>query len=234
MRFIIHEQAYETPLAAGELRYARNGAPTGAVEAWRLTTAVSGYRFLRVDLDARAAKSGHSYLYHLTLNPEGRAEQLKFRFWGAGLTVTGVALLDADGVFVTRKVSGTDFEDEVTVPPGYGFWFPSSVGLGLLARGARATGAQTAVSLATRFDSPPDSFRAFATQVSSTLGTQTSLQVGGKKVPVRPFTLRWLDQERHLWLDADGWPFRMKRGDELTAVATRHIRYSRITQPGSP
>ncbi len=72
MRFIIHQLPYERPIVAGQLRYERDGAPTGAVEQYRLTAAVDGYRFLRVDLDARTAPSGRSTLYHLTLNPDGQ------------------------------------------------------------------------------------------------------------------------------------------------------------------
>ncbi len=60
MRFIVHEQAYEKPIAAGQLRYERDGRATGAIESWRLTRAVEGYEILRVDLDARTAESGHS------------------------------------------------------------------------------------------------------------------------------------------------------------------------------
>lgn len=89
MRFIIHEMPYERPLLAGRLRYERDGVPTGAVELWRITNAVDGYRFLRVDLDAREAESGRSSLYHVTLNPAGRPEQLKFRLWGNGPEVSG-------------------------------------------------------------------------------------------------------------------------------------------------
>ena len=71
MRFIIHELPYERPLLAGRLRYERDGQPTGAIEFWRLTDAVDGYRFLRVDLDARDAASGRSWLYHATLDAAG-------------------------------------------------------------------------------------------------------------------------------------------------------------------
>ena len=50
MRFIIHEQGYERLVAAGQLRYARDGEATGTRELWRLTMAVAGYQFLRVGL----------------------------------------------------------------------------------------------------------------------------------------------------------------------------------------
>ena len=76
MRFIIHELPYERPLLSGRLRYERDGVPSGAVESWRLTAAVDGYRFLRVDVDAREAPSGRSWLYHLTLNPAGLPDRV--------------------------------------------------------------------------------------------------------------------------------------------------------------
>ena len=94
MRFIIHELPYEKPVAAGRFRYEQNSQATGAVEHWRLTTAVDDYHFVRVDLDARAATSGHTYLYHLVLNPAGRPERLHYRFWTTGVEVTGNILLD--------------------------------------------------------------------------------------------------------------------------------------------
>jgi hypothetical protein len=89
MRFIIHEQPYEKVVAAGELRYEQEGVTTGAVEHWRLTTAVDSYQFLRIDLDARSAPSGQSTLYHLVLNENGRPERLRFRQWSGEHKIAG-------------------------------------------------------------------------------------------------------------------------------------------------
>ena len=129
MRFIIHELPYERPLLAGRLRYERDGRPTGAVESWRLSDAAEGYRFLRVDLDARAAQSGHSWLYHVTLGPDGRPEQVKARFWAAGREVTTTLNVEGDEWLATRQVDGVAFED---LAHGRAFWFPAAAGLALL------------------------------------------------------------------------------------------------------
>lgn len=231
MRFIIHELPYEKPVAAGRLRYEQAGAATGAVETWRLTEAVDGYRFLRVDLDARAAASGHSYLYHLTVNPHGRTEQLKYRFWGNGLEITGQVVLEDDAVIATRDVNGRRYENVVDAPVDYAFWFPSSVGLGLLARHAADDRPTTAVSLRADFDDPEVAFGTFTAEVRLQTGGAGTLTVGGKAYEVRPLTIRWDDETRTLWLDAHDWPLKMARGDGLTAVETRYIRYQRITTP---
>ena len=87
MRFLLREQAYEKPMAAGKLRYESSAGPTGAVEAWRLSAVEGDYRFLRVDLDAREAASGNSYIFHLTLNGQNRPERLQFRLWSAARRV---------------------------------------------------------------------------------------------------------------------------------------------------
>ncbi len=117
---------------AGEYRYELDGQPTGAVETWRLTAAAEGYQFLRVDLDARAAASGHTYLYHALVGPDGQVERLKFRFWtqaSGGLQVTGDVVLESDSVSATRTVNGKASEQVIDLPKGYRFWFPSVAGL---------------------------------------------------------------------------------------------------------
>ena len=124
MRFIIREQPYEKPIMAGEYRYELDGKTTGAVEKWRLTAAAEGYRFLRVDLDARAAASGHTYLYHALLNADGQVEWLKYRFWtqeAGGLQMTGDVILESDSVSATRTVNGKVSEQVLDLPTGYRF-----------------------------------------------------------------------------------------------------------------
>jgi hypothetical protein len=214
MRFIVHEQAYEKPIAAGRLRYERDGRATGAVESWRLTQAVEGYEILRVDLDARAAESGHSYLYHLVRQADGRAERLSYRFWGDDLMIEGTLLLEDTVLTNTRTVNGTTYTDDVDLPPGYGFWFPSSIGLGLLA----GFGGGTAVTLT--------SVNSEQLAVSSERSAVFALQVVAVVVMgERPLTIRWLENERKIWLDERGWVVRMEREDGLTAVETRAIWY---------
>lgn len=230
MRFIIKEQPYEQLLAAGELRYERHGRATGTVEQWRLTTAVDGYRFLRVDLDAREGESGHSWLYHATLNPHGRAEMLKIRFWGSGLNVEGNLVLEDDAVVNGRTVNATRHEDVLALAPGYAFWFPSSIGLGLL---AELSGPHTAVTLNTATDTPAGVMGLVETAVDLQTGPPEPVRIMGKPVDARPLTVRWSDQTRTIWLDAHDWPIQMRRDDGLTAVETRLRRVNnRMTKPG--
>lgn len=232
MRFIIREQPFERVLAAGKLQYEQAGRPTGAVERWRLTTAASGYRFLRVDLDAREAASGHTYLYHLLMNENGRAERLQYRFWGSGLQIKGNVLLEEKSVTVSRETNGQHFEEEVELPAAYGFWFPSAVGLGLLADLASAGQPETAVTLHATID-PQTAAEVLALQqtaVSLVPGNEEQLTVMGQPVAVRSVTIRWDEQERTLWLDEHNWPLKMRRDDGLTAVETRYIRYRPFSQ----
>jgi hypothetical protein len=207
MRFLVHEQPYEKPIAAGQLRYWLDGAPTGAVEHWRLTQATPGYEVLRVDLDARSAASGHSYVYHLVRQTDGPPERLSYRFWGDGLEVVGTLLFAASNVTGTRSVNGRTYPEDRELQPGYGFWFPASVGLGLLVGFAGGT----------------------AVTLNSVIGNQLSvfgLQVVEVEVMgERPLTIRWLESKRIIWLDERGWVAKMERDDGLTAVASHAIWY---------
>jgi hypothetical protein len=224
MRSLIHELPYEQPLAAGLLRYERDGRATGAVEHWQLTAAVEGYRFLRVDLDARDAASGESTLFHLTLNPGGRPERLRFRFFGPGCDVNGHLLFDEGRLTLSRVVNRVRHEEEMALLPGYAFWFPSTIGLGLLAGNVDQAAPLTAVTLhkATHYG-------LHATEVTFRHGEAGTLRVGRDELPVRLLDIRWQAQQRLLWLDEAGWPLKMKRGDGLTAVETRYIRYVALT-----
>ncbi|HRQ37569.1 MAG TPA: hypothetical protein PLD25_06615 [Chloroflexota bacterium] len=214
MRFIVHEQAYEKPIASGQLRYERDGRATGAVESWRLTRAVEGYEILRVDLDARTVESGHSYLYHLVRRADGRAERLSYRFWDNDLMIEGTLLLEDTAVTNTRTVNGTTYTDDVDLRSGYGFWFPSSIGLGLLA----GFGGGTAMTLTSvnseQLAVSGERSEVFALRV-------VEVMVSGE----RPLTIRWLENERRIWLDEHGWVVKMERGDGLTAVETRAVWY---------
>lgn len=219
MRNIIYEQPYERPLSSGRLRYERDGLPTGAVESWRLTAAVDGYRFLRVDLDARDAPSGRSTLYHVTLNPDGRPEQVKYRFLGDGQEAAGTIIWDRGEIVATRTVNGVAYED---VACGDAFWFPAGVGLTLLAGCAGATGGVTLLA-----DSP-DPARLMAlveTPVAIEWGQAAMELVDGDPVAVRLLTVSWDDQEREVWLDPNLRPLALWRNDGLTATAERLIQY---------
>ncbi len=231
MRFIIKEQSFEQVIAAGEYRYERDGRPTGAVEKWRRTAVTDGYQFVRVDLDARAAPSGHSYLYHAVVNPAGAVERLKYRFWGAGLDVVGDVVLMATAVTATRTVNGQDSEQVFDLPPGYRFWFPSVVGLHFVGRGAN--GVATAVTLNGQVGGPDTLAVQVVEFTYHMLITDTmEKEIAGQVRQYVPHKLAWNDQIRIIWrsYDASGWPLGMVKvgaayQEELTAVVTRHTQY---------
>jgi hypothetical protein len=221
MRFIIHEQAYERPLLAGQLRYQRDGRPTGAVESWRLTDAAEGFRFLRVDLDARDAPSGRSYLYHLTMNPVGRPEQLKYRLWAGGLEVSGAVIWDGEHVIAIRRVNGESFEDTAV---GAAFWFPSGAGLSQL---LWSSGETRGVTLQSETDDLSSMMKLVETEVMIELGTPQTMAIDDELLPVRPLSVYWAGKQRIVWLDTDGRPLRLWRDDGLTAEAERLVRYGK-------
>jgi hypothetical protein len=227
MRLIIHEQPYEKPVAAGLLRYEQDGKPTGTVEHWRLTDAAEGYRFLRVDLDAREAESGDTYLYHLVLSPDNRPERLKFRFYNARKNISGNVLIEDSVMTLVRdvKFQGVDkhFEETAETDDQTLFWYPSAMGLGTLAYchpDPMPEGTFSAVTL----DKAAD-FAFNRVEVTLQLGDKEMLAVGQQNVGVRPLSISWKDQVRTLWLNPHKRPVKMVRGDGLTAVETRHIHY---------
>jgi hypothetical protein len=238
MRFVIREQPYEKPLAGGQLRYERDGRATGAVESWRLSQALEDYQFLRVDLDARQAKSGHTYLYHLVLHENGRPERLQYRFWGSGLEVRGHVLLLDGTVTASRLVNGRRFEEEIAVSGRPAFWFPSSVGLSLLASLAEEETAAAVTLQASACPEPgsesakegspvaPDSvFALQQIEIHLHYGDKERLALMEQEWTVRPLSIYWNGHTRTIWLDANSAVLKMVRDDGLTAVATRYIRY---------
>ncbi len=224
MRFIIHEMGYEKPLTAGQWQYVLDGQATGAVEEWRLTEAVDGYRFLRVDLDARAAASGRSMIYHLTLDENGAAAQLKFRVWDGGVEIVGTVVLEEDAVIVTREQGGTRQEDVLNAGSGYAFWFPATAGLGLLS-GLGDADQLTAVTLKSTAADPAQLMEPQLTKVSVRSGSPREIEVMGTSQSLPARIISWEDQLRTVWVDESGWPLMMERGDGLTAVTRRLIKY---------
>jgi hypothetical protein len=232
MRFIIKEQPYEKIVSAGQYRYELAGVPTGAVENWRVTNAADGYQFLRVDLDAREAESGHSYLYHAVLNPDEQVERLKFRFWGDGLEIVGDVVLEDEAVTATRKVNGTDYDQALDLPKGYRFWFPSVAGLHFA--GWRGNDPKTAVTLNSHIGGPDTLAAQMVTFDYHMLITDyMEMEIAGQLRQYVPHKLAWNDQQRIIWrsYDESGWPLGMVRmgkdyKEGLTAVATQYIRYS--------
>jgi len=219
MRFIIHELPYERPRLAGQLRYERDGQPTGTVESWRLSDAADGYRFLRVDLDAREGESGRSWLYHVTLNPAGQPEQVRARFWEEGREVNLAAVRQDDEWLAARQVDGVAYQD---VARGEAFWFPAGSGLALL----RSSAGQTrGVTLLTDTSDPARLLALVQTPVSIVLGATTTETVGDETLPVQSLSVAWGQSRRTVWLDNDARPLRLWREDGLTAAAQRLVRY---------
>ncbi|MEZ4517027.1 MAG: hypothetical protein R3C44_09390 [Chloroflexota bacterium] len=222
MRFIIHQQRYEKPIAAGQLRYERDGQPTGAVEQFRMTAAVDGYRFLRVDLDAQQAPSRRSTLYHMTLNPDGRPEQLKYRFWGDGLEISGTVVWETEQLTALRTVNGTDYEEESNASA---FWFPSAAGLSLLRPLAGADEPTSAVTLNQDTAVPEQAMALYRTEVSVQENEPYTFFVTGESYDACGYEIRWDEQARRVWLHENGWPLKVWRDDGLSAISTQLVIY---------
>lgn len=228
MRFIIPELPYEQPVAKGVWRYMQDGNPTGAIEHWRLSDAHEGYQFLRVDLDARSAPSGRSYLFHAVLDELNRPVRLKFRLWQASREIMGNLHLEKDAVLYTSGQGESRIEEIITMPPGYKFWFPASAALGLLARSnfSGRTAAVTLVVSENEVDGP------------TLLPQVTTVERFGpefdpsQEADQDPMQLFWENQHRTIWLDSSGWPLRMQRQDGLSALETQLLIYQRINKPG--
>ncbi len=231
MRFIIKEQPYERLVSAGQYRYEIEGKPTAAVESWRVTSVTDGYQFLRVDLDARDAESGHSYLYHAVLNPDEQVERLKFRFWGDGLEIVGDVVLDDEAVTVTRKVNGTNYDQVLDLTKGYRFWFPSVAGLHFA--GWRGNDPKTAVTLNSQIGGPDTLAAQVVTFDYHMLITDyKEMEMAGQLRKYVPFKLAWNDQLRVILrsYDETRWPLGMVKMEKdnvegLTVVATQIIHY---------
>jgi hypothetical protein len=220
MRFIIREQEHEEPRSAGLLRYWLYGALTGAVEEWRLTAAPGDHKFLRVDLDARSAESGDSYLYHLALDPAGKPMRLKFLFFNAETHISGDLQFDGHSALLSREMNGRRLEEEQHLHDEWGFWFPSTVALGYLAAAAGGGNHVRAITLERE-----SGFGLRAVTAHLEWQSTEEMDVARQALRVRPCSIRWNDRSRKVWLDDDGWPVKMLRPDGLEAVESRRIRY---------
>ncbi len=230
MRFIIHELPYEVPIASGELHYSDQDQPTVAVEKWRLTEAADGHRFIRVDLDARAAPSRRSYLYHLTVNSLNQPLQLKFRYWKSNLQIIGNVLIEHDAVIVTRDLNGQRYEDVIHPKEAFVFWFPSTIGLGLLA-GLQESKRASAVTLNSHSNELEKQMAPYLTKVELMRGEKEKVKMMNVEKVAHPLTISWADQQRIIWLDENNWPIQMQRQDGLIARESRYLSYQRMTRP---
>ncbi len=230
MRFIIHEQPYEQLIATGSWRYEQDGRITGAVEHWRLTTALDEYQFLRIDLDARQTSSGTTYLYHLVFDEHGRPIRLQYRIWELSSETVGNVLLEQEEILVTSGTGDSRFEVTIGVPEGYKFWFPSSTALGLLARSSMEE-ATPAVVLEIAENSDEDLLLSpcVTTLRQEHLALDPVDSSGAEVVRIM-----WEDQQGTIWLDRSNWPLRVACPGGVSAVEEQLIHYRRISKPGEP
>ena len=132
MRYLLKEQPYERPLAAGTLVYERESGVPSVLEHWRLTEALDGYRFFRIDLDERAV-TGRSLLFHLLLNEQNRVENLRFRLFSPRQRGEGQVIIEKEMVTVVRTVDDKHFEDELPGMSGeFPLFVPTAAGLSLV------------------------------------------------------------------------------------------------------
>jgi len=230
MRFIVHEQRYERQYGAGQFRYELDNRPTGAVESWRLTGAPDGHTVLRVDLDARRAPSGHSYLYHLVRDRNERPQRLAYRFWGGGLSIAGTLLFDVTSITGTRTVNGMVHEEDLDLAAGYRFWFPSATGLGLLLPPQRAADHHAATLNGAAGGADTLALQQVVVAVRAPAAEGTEVNVAGREITAVRAAIRWCGQERFVTTDRNGWPLQMDRpgyavGQTLTARETQYIWY---------
>lgn len=242
MRFIIQEQAYETLLAAGVLRYFDGDGPTGAVESWRYAAAPDGFAFLRIDLDARAA-GGDSYLYHLVLNGAQQPERLTYRFIGrTGRLVSGNVLFDDTSATGSRTVFGTHYDEALPWQPGHPFLIPTTTGLAWVTR--TLDGGPTLPALTLNMYEPDDGANLMRLQPLTVWVGESA-----EAAPQRSHTLAWrapgplYEHEiaapahgappsdaplhwRRVVTTADGWPVGMERNDGLRARQAQLVRYT--------
>lgn len=230
MRFIVKEQEYERPIGAGLMRYELDGVPTGAVEHWRLTEATEGYEVLRVDLDAREAASGHSYLYHLVRRTDGAPERLAYRFWGDGLQIEGTLLFSETNITGTRAVNGRTHHEDLDIEPGTLFWFPSAIGLGLALQAKKVLG-NTAVTLNGKIGGEDTlAMQQVSVDVYFLITDTKPMEIAGKTLETVPTMVRWNENQRIVTRDQNYWPVAMQRFDfadtkQLSATETRYIWY---------
>ncbi len=221
MRFLIREQEYETPLAAGMFQYIRNGQPTGAYESWRLTEVADGYRFLRVDMDTRETNSDESTLYHLLLDPNGCPERLKLRVLAIGNQLQADIIFEKSSIMVSGEADGRRFDDELHPASTYGFYFPTALGSASFLRYALDQETVTAVT----FDQMQTSLLN-QQSVKILYQQEEVLTVARQEIVAHPYLIRWADQENRLWLDDYRWPLKIDFGSGRVAKETQYIRYS--------
>lgn len=200
MRLLMKEQPYEKRIAAGTLRYEREGQPTGTLEHWRYNHAMDGYKFLRFDLDSREA-SGDTFLCTILVDTNGRLENVRWRFYNGDFRARGQILFEGNHATAVREVAGEQFEAEVVLTNGMAFFVPAVMGLWLF----KDQVVQTAVML----DKSQRQPAAFMKLIS--LPAQLEAVDNG-------FVLYQAEHRYEVALGEHGWPVKVVWPDGLTAV----------------
>ncbi len=229
MRFLMREMEYEKPIASGRFRYEREGKPTGLVEAWRFTRALEGFYFLRVDMDTHNPFNQEICLYHLLLNPAMNIERLKFRYFGSRIEIEGDLQFTNHIVTLNRviidKLKNTKKRqvEEISVESDAVFWFPSIVGLGLVASKDSKDSRRSFLSL------DKDSYFASLRGTARFIwGEEEDTVVMRQNVAVRPCSISWDTDTVRLWLDDFGWPIGASFADGLSATEIAYLRYEQV------
>lgn len=225
MRFLVKEKSFEVVVAAGQLRYERAGIATGTFEAWRLTrVAATGDQILRVDLDGRGNR-GESFLYHLILTADNQPQRLTYRYLSKlGREIRGNVLFTQGRLINNRQISGVYHAEEAVQVP---FFFPTTIGLGWLARQQPTGGVigldVQATALEHKFDFS-HSEPVFEPQRSRDVKL---LEIGRTTYPATTLTIRWNNtRTQKLWLSQkQQWPLKMQHNNGLTAIETQYIWY---------
>lgn len=142
MRYLLKTQPYEKPIAAGSFRYEQDGVPNGIVEHWQYSHALDGFKFFRIDVDARELGSeGYSTLYNVVIGPDGRPENVKFRHFTTappatknGLKLKGQIIFDDEITFIIREFSRGHLEDSVRYETQYKSQYVRKLSLEIAAR----------------------------------------------------------------------------------------------------
>jgi hypothetical protein len=215
MRFIIREQEYEKLLASGRLKYR-----SGALESWRLTEAVDGYRVMRIDLDWRDAGKAISRLFHLLLDPDGRLERAKVREFSPDDELIVDILPDGDSFSVSRAGAQGVAHDLVARPDDFGLILPSLIGLALFVRHAKDKQESRAILLDPALQMAP---RQVTVEID--VLEEERFAVTGQTVAVRPYLISQNGTLQTVWLDKYGLPVRVDDERGLRALEDRYVRH---------
>ncbi|MGH2537697.1 MAG: hypothetical protein ACRDHL_09915 [Candidatus Promineifilaceae bacterium] len=223
MRFLIHEQPGERPLAGGSFRYEQDGRPTGAWEHWRLSELAGGYSFLRLDLDERQTPSGRSLLGHAMLSPAGgTVERLKLSLFGPQVEIIADVQTGREGVTLHQQVNGRPSLDAFEADQ---VWLESALGLWLLALAPTVAG-EALVGLL--LVAGRDYFHLQAGPATVAPLGEELLTIAGREVACQLILAVFESREYRLWLDVDGLPAAAGLPDGRMAVETRRLRYGAL------